>query len=61
MVGLFCMYRYQFVLNKQKNIRILSKSTNLAEMHRMHTHVKYIQLPFVLFLSLNQAILVENT
>ena len=39
MVGLFCMYGYQFVLNQQKNIRILSKSTNLAEMHRMETAV----------------------
>ena len=39
MVGIFYMYGYQFVLNQQKNIRMLSKSTNLAEMHRMQKHV----------------------
>ena len=28
-----------FVLNQQKNIRMLSKSTNIAEVHRMQKHV----------------------
>ena len=31
-----------FVLNQGKNIRMLSKSTNLAEMHRMQKHVHII-------------------
>ena len=32
------MLGISFVLNKQKNIIMLSKSTNLAEMHRMQKH-----------------------
>ena len=39
MVGLFCMYGYQFCIEPTENIRMLSKSTNLAEIHRMQKPV----------------------
>ena len=34
-VGLFCMYGYQLCVEPMENIRIMSKSTNLAVMRRM--------------------------